>query len=147
MCFARPDGMAAREQKWQYAGGQFAYFILSRSIVTGRGRQQVKYSHNFRFGRYSRLHLLTLRLSHADPIQSKSHSPAVENRDPKATSPIALPAAQPKLQVNEHIRRQPMPSLQKARMILETAPARTMHHDHLVRRQIAPHPASIHFVT
>jgi hypothetical protein len=68
----------------------------------------------------------------------------VKDGDAKTSATITVRAAQTELQIEEeHIRRQAMPPLQKARKILDTAPARTVHDDHLVRRQIAElQPAS-----
>ena len=60
----------------------------------------------------------------------------------KPAPPIAALAPQPKLQIeDERIRRHPIPALQKARWKLHATLARTAHHDHLMRRQIAePQP-------
>ena len=49
-------------------------------------------------------------------------------------------APQPEPQIeHERIRRQPIPALQEARKILDTAPASAAHHDHLVLGHI-PEP-------
>jgi len=64
----------------------------------------------------------------------------VKDSDAKPAAAIAVRAAQPKLQiVYERIRRQVIAPQQEAGRILDTASARTAHHDHLVRGEI-PEP-------
>ena len=87
-----------------------------------------------------------LALTHHHPLQPWlriiAARPLVENRDAKSTATIAVRTAQTKLQIeDEHIRRQPMPPLQKSPRILDTSPTRTPHDDHLMRRRVAkPQP-------
>ena len=78
---------------------------------------------------------LSLTPRHHHPLQPRlriiATRPVVEDRNPETPPLITALAAQPELQiVDEEIRGQPMPALQKARKILHAAPARTAHDDH-----------------
>jgi hypothetical protein len=66
----------------------------------------------------------------------------VENGDPETAPPIAPLAPEPELQIeDERIRRQVIASLQQPWRKLHDALARTAHHDHLMRSQVAePQP-------
>ena len=83
---------------------------------------------------------------HNHPLQPQLRiilpRPLVKDRDAEPPPAITSLTPQPKLQIeDQRVRWQPMPSLQKARMILDTALARTAHNIHLMRRQIAkPQP-------
>ena len=87
-----------------------------------------------------------LALTHHHPLPPRlriitAHA-VIEDGDPEPAPPIAPPAPQPELQIeDERIQRQPIPALQKSPRILDTAPAAAAHHDHFMRGQIAePQP-------
>jgi len=116
-------------------------------------RPQPIYSRPFRVSSNSGIERSLLLLPrHIHPLQPRlrtiAAAPLVENRDPKPNPAIASFAPQPKLPIeDEHIRRQPMPPLQKARKILDTTPTRTAHHDYFMPRHIAQPQPPIPFLS